>query len=146
MKRPAAVDCETLAAEIADLSKLGIDDLRERWKAVYGKAPSSEIGRSFLTRSIAYRLQEQIYGGLKPSTRRLLAEAAGEAARGNSPKTPQIRKTQSGTILVREWQGNAHRVTNSTTESHSTGSTIVRSPKWHARLPAVGGPGRGSSG
>ena len=111
MKRPAAVDCETLAAEIADLSKLGIDDLRERWKAVYGKAPSSEIGRSFLTRSIAYRLQEQIYGGLKPSTRRLLAEAAGEAARGNSPKTPQIRKTQSGTILVREWQGNAHRVT-----------------------------------
>ncbi len=41
-----------------------------------------EIGRSFLIRAIAYRLQEQAYGGLKPSTRRLLARAAEESATG----------------------------------------------------------------
>jgi len=93
------------------LSELGIDELRERWKAMFGKAPSREIGRSFLTRAIVYRMQERVGGGLKPSTRRLLAEVVGEASKGNSPKTPQIRKAQSGTILVREWQGNAHRVT-----------------------------------
>ena len=112
MKRRArAIDRDALAAEIASLSKLAIDELRECWKAMHGKAPSREIGRSFLVRAIAYRLQERAYGGLKPSTRRLLARAAEESATGSSPKKPQIRKAQSGTVLIREWQGNAHRVT-----------------------------------
>lgn len=111
MKQRATVDRETLAAEIASLTKLDVDELRERWKAMYGRAPSREIGRSFLTRAIAYRLQERAYGGLKPSTRRLLVRFAEETASGSSPKKQQYRKAQSGTILVREWQGNAHRVT-----------------------------------
>jgi len=104
-------DREALDAEIAGLLQLGIEKLRERWKAMYGKAPSREIGRSLLTRAIAYRLQERAYGGLKPSTRRLLVRVAEETATGGSAKKPQIRKAQSGTILIREWQGNAHRVT-----------------------------------
>ena len=111
MKRRATSDPVALAAEIAGLSHLCIDELRKRWKGRFGKAPSLEIGRSFLIRAMAYRLQERAYGGLKPSTRRLLAEVTEGTARGSSPKTPQVRKAQSGTILVREWQGNAHRVT-----------------------------------
>jgi hypothetical protein len=64
-----------------------------------------------LFRAVAYRLQEQAFGGLKPSTRRQLARVAEETAGGNSPKKPRSRKAGTGTILVREWQGNAHRVT-----------------------------------
>src|ERR1019366_9974656 len=105
-RRAPALDREALASEIAGLSKLGIDELRERWKATYGKAPSRDIGRSFLTRAIAYRLQERACGGLKPSTRRLLVRVAQEIAVGSSPKKPQNRKAQSGTVLIREWQGN----------------------------------------
>ena len=62
-------------------------------------------------RAIAYRLQEQAFGGLRPATCRLLARIADEAATTNSPKRRRMRKAQTGTILVREWQGNAHRVT-----------------------------------
>jgi len=102
---------EALAAEIAGLSKIGTEELRKRWKRIYGRAPSREIGRSFLARAIAYCLQERAYGGLKSSTRRLLARVAEETAIVSSPKKPQIRMAQSGTILIREWQGNAHRVT-----------------------------------
>jgi hypothetical protein len=109
--RAPAIDREALAAEIAGLSKLGIDELRERWKATYGRAPSGEIGRSFLTRAIAYHLQEQAHGGLKPSTRRLLAQVAEDTAGGFASKKPRNRMAQSGTVLIREWQGNAHRVT-----------------------------------
>jgi hypothetical protein len=109
-RRSPDMDREALAAEIAGVSKLGIKGLRERWKTMCGKAPSREIGRSFLTRAIAYRLQERAYGRLKPSTRRLLARAAEETATGSS-KRPQTRMAQSGTILIREWQGAAHRVT-----------------------------------
>ena len=109
-RRVPAMDREALAPEIASLSKLDIDELRERWKAISGKAPSREIGRSFLTRAISYRLQERVYGGLKPSTCRLLARAVEGTATGSS-KRHQTRMAQSGTILIREWQGTAHRVT-----------------------------------
>jgi Protein of unknown function (DUF2924) len=105
-----ALDREELTAEIANLLKLEIDELRDRWKAIYGKAPSREIGRSFLTRAISYRLQERAYGRLKPSTSRLLAKAVEESATGSSNK-PRARMAQSGTILIREWQGITHRVT-----------------------------------
>ena len=111
MKRRAPSDPVALAAEIDGLSQLGLDNLRERWKEIYGKASSREIGRSFLIRAIAYRLQERAYVGLKPSSRRLLSEVAEQSASGKSPKAPRIRRAQSGTILVREWQGKAHRVT-----------------------------------
>jgi hypothetical protein len=109
-RRARALDPKALAAEIAGLSKLASDELRARWQALYGKAPSGVIGRSFLTRALAYRLQERAYGGLKPATRQLLARAAAETATGSS-KRPQTRMAQEGTLLIREWQGTAHRVT-----------------------------------
>jgi hypothetical protein len=65
-RRAASIGREALASEIAGLSKLGTDEIRERWKAMFDKAPSRDISRSFLTRAIAYRLQEKAFGGLKP--------------------------------------------------------------------------------
>jgi hypothetical protein len=108
-RRSPALDREALAVEIANLSKLDIDELRDQWKAIYAKVPSREIGRSFLTRAISYRLQERDCSGLKPSTCRVLSHAVEETATGSS-KRPQTRMAQSGTILIREWQGTAHRV------------------------------------
>ena len=110
-RRTLAPDRAALAAEIVGLSKAGIKDLRQRCKTFHGRQPPDGLGRSFLIRAIAYRLQEQAFGGLKPSTRRLLARVAEEAAAGSSPKRPPVRKAETGPILVREWQGNAHRVT-----------------------------------
>jgi hypothetical protein len=109
-RRVTATGREALAAEIASLSNARVDELRDRWKALHGSAPSGEIERSFLTRAITYRLQERAYGGLKPSTCRLLTKAVEEIATGSS-KRPQSRMAQSGTILIREWRGIAHRVT-----------------------------------
>jgi Protein of unknown function (DUF2924) len=110
-RRTPVLDRDALSAEIAGLLKAYPKDLRERWKTLYGKGPSGHIGRSFLIRAIAYRLQEKAFGGLKPSTRRLLAGVAEETAAVSSPKRPPVRKAKLGTILVREWQGAAHRVT-----------------------------------
>jgi hypothetical protein len=111
MKRPGSPkDREALAAEIASLAKLDTDELREHWKVMSGKPPSGEIGRSLLIRAIAYRLQERAYGGLKSATCRLLSRAVEETATGSS-RIPQVRRAQTGTILIREWQGTAHRVT-----------------------------------
>jgi Protein of unknown function (DUF2924) len=109
MKRRArAIGREALAAEIASLSKLDTDELRERWKAMFGKAPSRDINRSFLTRAIAYRLQEKAFGGLKPSTQRLLAEFAHDGANGSA--AARSRLVRPGAVLVREWRGISHQV------------------------------------
>ena len=109
MKRQVR-DRETLASEIASLSKRGIDELRERWKAMFGKAPSRDISRSFLTRAIAYRLQEKAFGSLKPSTRRVLAELAHDGANESSLAAESSRIVRPGAVLVREWRGISHQV------------------------------------
>ncbi len=111
MKRRAAyIGREALASEIESLSKLGTDEIRERWKAMFGKAPSRDISRSFLTRAIAYRLQEKVFGGLKPSTRRLLEEFTDDRADGPAVAAAPSRIVQRGAVLVREWRGTSHKV------------------------------------
>ena len=140
MKRRAPMlDRDALTAEIAGLAKASIKDLHERWKTLYGKEPSRQLGRSFLIRAIAYRLQEKAFGGLKPSTRRLLARVAEETAAGNSPKKPQLRKAQAGTVLIRQWQGNAHRVTMLCDGVSFNGKryVTVRAPRSRATSPVV---------
>jgi hypothetical protein len=111
MKRRAQVlNREALASEIASLSKLGIDELRERWKAMFGNSPSRDISRSFLTRAVAYRLQEKAFGGLRPSTQRLLAELAHDSADRSPEAAAPPRVVRPGAVLVREWRGINHQV------------------------------------
>jgi hypothetical protein len=73
------------------------------------RLPEKSAG-PYLTRAIAYDLQERTYGGLKPSVDRVLSHAVDETAT-RSAKRPRTRTAQTGTILIREWQGTAHRVT-----------------------------------
>ncbi len=107
-RRVRVLDREALASEIASPSKLAIDELRERWKAMFGKAPARDISRSFATRAIAYRLQEKAFGGLKPSTQRMLAEFAYDGANGSAAVRSRI--VWPGAVLVREWRGISHQV------------------------------------
>jgi Protein of unknown function (DUF2924) len=110
MKRRAPVlDRGALSAEITGLSKASIKDLRGRWKTLCGKDPSSRIGRSLLIRIVAYRLQEETFGGLKPSAQKILdrvCDGGGKAAQQRSPRP----RAGAGTVLIREWRGVRHRV------------------------------------
>ena len=112
MKRQTPIrDRTALSVEIGGLSKASIKDLRERWENRVWQGAVRPYRPVLFDWAIAYRRQEQAFGGLKPSTRRLLARVAEETAGRSSPKKPQNRRAETGTILVREWQGNAHRVT-----------------------------------
>jgi len=91
------------------LCELPRAELRERWQALYGSPPPAQISRKLLLRAIAYRMQEEIYGGLSAKTRRQLARVAQDLAAGRSPKAPAT-KIKPGTRLLREWQGVVHEV------------------------------------
>ena len=65
-----------------------------------------------MVQAIAYRLQEQALGGLKPATRRLLERIAGHAAARRPVSTaPAKMRVSAGTVLIREWHGTKHQVT-----------------------------------
>jgi DUF2924 family protein len=108
-RRTLAPDRAALVAEIAGLSKAGIANLRERWKNLYGKQPPGGLGRSFLIRAIAYRLQEQACGGLKPSTRRLLARLKAVARAHRWFEKLEVTRHDSTCALSPVPVGRAHR-------------------------------------
>jgi hypothetical protein len=99
------------AGDLARLSTLATDDLRERWRQLYGARPPARINRPLLIQGIGYRMQEKTHGGLKPATHRLLARITEAAAAGHEVVVTPKRSPRPGTMLVREWHGVTHRVT-----------------------------------
>ena len=100
---------DTLAGDLAALPGLPLEELKDRWRALYGAPPPSRLGRALMVRGNAYRMQEQAFGDLGPATRRRLARAAENIAAGRAQSaTPSVIKP--GTRLLREWQGVTHEV------------------------------------
>src|SRR6266851_3258470 len=102
-------DRATLASEIAALAEATRTDLKSR-RVLYGTEPPPRISRDLLTRAVAYRIQVKALGGLRPSTRRLLAKVAADvSARRPIQVTPAPTLTP-GTVLLRDWRGTQHQV------------------------------------
>ncbi len=103
-------DPEDLALEVGSLSTLGSKALKDKWLALYDAEPPRQISRALMLRALAYRIQEQSLGGLKPKTRRLLMQFAHDGANGQASAAAQSRIVQPGAVLVREWRGISHQV------------------------------------
>jgi hypothetical protein len=97
-------DPAAIAAEIGHLRSLARDALRRHWRAVFGRTPPADLSKDLLGRMIAYRLQEQAFGGLDRESLRFLEVLA---RHGGAPR----RQLKPGTVLVRDYQGWRHTVT-----------------------------------
>lgn len=64
-----------------------------------------------MLRGIAYKLQEQAYGGMPPALRRELARLAAQLERSGDLDVERQLKLKTGTRLVREWHGRTCYVT-----------------------------------
>ena len=102
---------EKLSAEIAGLESLDLNQLRAQWKLLYDIEAPPHLSRDWLRRAVAYRIQENVLGGLKLATRRLLERVAEDARVHKPTKVVQTRKIGPSTILIREWGGTRHEVT-----------------------------------
>jgi hypothetical protein len=101
-----SVDTAAIEAEVDHVRSLGIDALRTRWRLVFGMTPPAGLTKDILARMIAYRIQEEAFGGLDRETIKLLDRLA----RGEKPNELN-RRLKAGTVLVREYQGERHTVT-----------------------------------
>src|SRR5687767_5160573 len=95
--------------KIAELEALDTAGLRKLWGKVFGGPAPKSMRRDLLLRALAYHVQEQELGGLKPAVRRRLARAAQDLGLGQTPPVSPPR-VKSGTRLLREWQGVVHEV------------------------------------
>ena len=83
---------EKLEQELKDLETPGDDELKNRWRSLYGRNPPQKIHRSLLMAAIAHRIQESALGPLKSSVRRHLMQAA-------NPATPDSHRTTRAHVL-----------------------------------------------
>jgi hypothetical protein len=91
-------------AEVERLPSLGKDELGVRWSKLFGKAPPPTLTKDLLGRMIAWRIQEDFYGGHDRATLRLLDSLA----RGEAAKSATERRLRPGTVLMREHRGVRH--------------------------------------
>ncbi len=101
---------QALEAEINALTGLSLAALRERWSALYGSPAPPSLRRDLLIRAVAYQLQVKAYGGLSPTTKRLLREIATAAREGRFDAAAIGPRVKPGTRLIRVWQGETHSV------------------------------------
>jgi len=95
---------------LARLPDLDLGGLRQEWTRLYGTAPSRYISRDLLMRAVAYRIQENAYGGLKPAVVRQLRKVMEDLRTGRAPETTVRRQMQPGVRLMRDWNGETHSV------------------------------------
>ena len=100
------VDAAAIEAEVDQVRSLGIDALRKRWRMMFGATPPQGLTKDIIARMIAYRIQEEAFGGLDRETVKLLDRLA----RGEKPSELN-RRLKPGTVLVREYKGERHTVT-----------------------------------
>ncbi len=100
-----------LAEAISMLETLSKDDLRDHWRRYYGNPAPKRLGADLLLRAVAYAVQAEARGGLKPALQRKLKRLARDLTQ-NGGSVPNARLSyKPGTRLVRVWRGETHEVT-----------------------------------
>ncbi len=105
-KIPAAV---SIAAQIAALSTLPTTELWTLWDRYYPRRPENP-NRSYLESRIAYKLQEEAFGGLSPDTRLRLSNIGIRHSKIKERRKQRDIHLAPGTVLVREWGERDHKV------------------------------------
>lgn len=99
---------QSIAARIAQLSELSMDSLWALWDEYFDERPNHHH-RTWIESRLAYKIQEEAFGGLKRTTRKKL-EQIGET--GLLPKSLQSEASRMlpGTVLTRDFDDVEHKV------------------------------------
>jgi hypothetical protein len=131
--------------EIAHLRDLDLKGLRARWRSVFQRPAPDHLTRHLVFAIVAHRIQTDRYGDLDHETKQVLdrtiAEEAGPAMSDRLASFDQKRtELSSGTVLVREWDRQSHRVivmadgftwNGQTYESLSKVAFAITGTKWN---------------
>lgn len=111
MKAPSVSDLELALHALQSMQTAALQD---RWREVFASEPPRKMRAGFLRGAIAYRLQEQAFGGLRLEVKKELDRLALALRRGpatSAERSPVAsRYLAPGTRLMREWNGTTQLV------------------------------------
>jgi hypothetical protein len=110
MSGPASRNKE-FEAEMRRLPDLSLNELRVRWKALFGNPAPLSLRRRFLARAVAYQMQVETYGGLSASTQKRLQAIAAGVRQGSLDVAGIARTIRPGAQMLRQWKDQTHTVT-----------------------------------
>ena len=93
--------------QIDHLNQMSTRDLHKKWMDLFGTDPG-QLGRAYMIRRLAYRIQELVHGGLSRTARKRLKEFVQGTA--TTTRKSQLTNLQVGTRLLREWHGQKYEV------------------------------------
>ena len=100
-----------IPAQIANLHALSWQQLLDLWEKLYQRPAPNGIRRERMIPFLAYRMQENAYGGLRPSTRSELRRIARSLGRSTASTELILRpRIKLGTRILRQWRGETHEV------------------------------------
>ena len=99
-----------LAAEIALIGAMSLEELRQAWQAKLGGPPPKLRSTDLLARALAHELQVKALGDLPAPLRRRASELARRFAQEPSFTPTPGPVLKAGSSLVREWRGERHEV------------------------------------
>jgi hypothetical protein len=110
--RPSEVSVED---EIAHLRDLNLGGLRARWQSVFQRPAPAHLPRHLLFAVLAFQIQADRFGDLDHATRKVLNRTdANESSSAMADRFKSLdqkrRQLTPGTVLVREWDRQSHRV------------------------------------
>lgn len=95
---------------LEQLKGMSRQELKRFWIERFGNDMPNPRATDLLRRRIAWKLQEEQFGGLSVETRRRLRELANAFERDAEHKSEARPMMQAGTVLTREWKGRIHTV------------------------------------
>ena len=119
---------EDVTNRLAPLPKMSKKDLLALWNQLFSGAPPSHLRRGLLIRLLAYKIQEQAYGGIKPANRQRLRELARKFLANPNAKISGVQRMKPGTRLIREWRGRTPEVRALETPSNMPASLTRACP------------------
>jgi len=101
---------DDIPAKLRALKQMDHAALRAEWRRLYRAHPPKRVALDLLLLGVAWKIQEQAYGGLGIATRQRVAELAETLEREGDVTRNRVARLRPGAKLVREWRGETHTV------------------------------------
>jgi hypothetical protein len=133
----------SITERLLSLSHLNKPALAKLWQRFFESNPPPGMRKELMLQFLAYRIQEQEFGGFSDRTRRRLRELANSIASDTSSSTSARLAIKPGTRLIRQWKDQVHMVNveegnyeyrDSRYESLSEIARLITGTRWSGPL------------